>query len=169
MIETPCLLDSDIFSYLLRGEEPVYSIAMEYLQRYKNFTISCITFYENLRGHIASGAKKRLDDFYSLLVFTEIIYFDRAIIETASEIYGTLKRIGALPGDADIFIAATALVSRKTLVTNNERHYEAIKEHFALNVENWKANQAAFLQFDVDEQREDGESGNNDIKPELNA
>ncbi len=103
-------------------------------------------------GYIASGATKRLDDFYSLLIFADIIYLDRPIVETASEIYGTLKPRGILPGDADIFIAATALTQNKAVVTNNEKHYQAIKEHFALDVENWMTQKAAFFQSDKDKE-----------------
>ena len=132
MIETPCLLDTDTFSYILKGREPVHPIAMEYLRRYEEFAISCMTFYECLRGYLAVGATKRLDDFYSLLMLTKIIYLDRTIVETAGDIYGTLKPRGTLSGDADIFIAATALTYGKIVVTNNEKHYQAIREHFAL-------------------------------------
>ena len=145
MIETPCLLDTDILSYIFKGQEPVYTVSMHYLQRYEEFSISCMTFYECLRGHLANNATKRLDDFYSFLMFADIVYLDRPIIETAAEIYGTLKPKGALPGDADILIAATALTHGKIVVTNNEKHYAPIQEHFALNVENWMARKPSFL------------------------
>ncbi len=151
MIETPCLLDTDTFSYIFRGQEPVYTVSMYYLQRYEEFTISCMTFYECLRGHLANKATKRLDDFYSLLMFADIVYLDRPIIETAAEMYGTLKPKGALPGDADILIAATALTHGKIVVTNNKKHYAAIQEHFALDVENWMARKASFLIAEEDD------------------
>jgi predicted nucleic acid-binding protein len=39
-----------------------------------------------------------------------------------------------LIGDADILIAATAIVADCALVTNNERHFNRIQD---LRVENW--------------------------------
>lgn len=42
-------------------------------------------------------------------------------------------------------IAATALTRGKIVVTNNEKHYAAIQEHFALDVENWMTRKASFL------------------------
>lgn len=91
MIETPCLLDTDTFSYIFKGREPVYTVSMHYLQQYEAFTISCMTLYESLRGHLANNATKRLDDFYSFLMFADIVYLDRPIIETAAEMYGGSK------------------------------------------------------------------------------
>jgi len=154
MIEMPCLLDTDTFSYIFKGREPVHDMAMQYLQSYEAFTISCITLYECLRGHLANKATKRLDDFYSFLMLTDILYLDRSIIETAAEIYGTLKPHGALPGDADILIAATALTHGKIVVTNNEKHYASIQEHFALHVENWMTHPASFLQVEQEREKE---------------
>ena len=85
-------------------------------------------------------------------MFADILYLDRPIIETAAEIYGTLKPKGALPGDADILIAATALTHGKIVVTNNEKHYAPIQERFALDVENWMTRKASFLRAeDADE------------------
>ncbi|MBN2266899.1 MAG: type II toxin-antitoxin system VapC family toxin [Candidatus Babeliaceae bacterium] len=154
MIETPCLLDTDTLSYIFKGREPVHTVSLHYLQRYEEFSISCITFYECLRGHLANNATKRVDDFYSFLMFADIIYLDRPIIEMAAEIYGRLKPQGVLPGDADILIAATALVRGKSVVTNNEKHYAAIHEHFALDVENWMTQKASFLQQDEENTQE---------------
>lgn len=52
----------------------------------------------------------------------------------AAEIYADLYQRGGLIGDADILIAATAIVEGCGLVTNNERHFERIE---GLNVDNW--------------------------------
>jgi tRNA(fMet)-specific endonuclease VapC len=52
----------------------------------------------------------------------------------AAEIYADLKADGSLIGDADILIAATAMVNDLVVVTNNESHFNRIKD---LQVENW--------------------------------
>jgi len=41
-----CLIDTDILSYILKRKENVYDYAIEYLKLHKNFTISCIIYYE---------------------------------------------------------------------------------------------------------------------------
>jgi tRNA(fMet)-specific endonuclease VapC len=45
-----------------------------------------------------------------------------------------LHRRGALIGDADILIAATALVEGLVLLTNNERHFGRVA---GLQIANW--------------------------------
>ena len=52
----------------------------------------------------------------------------------AAEIYADLKADGSLIGDADILIAAMAMVNDLVVVTNNESHFNRIKD---LQVENW--------------------------------
>ncbi len=141
MIEKPCLLDTDILSCILKEQAPVYHISQEYLKKHKAFTISCLSYYECLRGYKATGATKRLERFYRFLILTDVIYLDRAIFETASDIYGILKQHGTLPGDFDILIAATALVHDLIIVTNNEKHYRPIQVHFPVTIQNWMKRQ----------------------------
>lgn len=143
MIEKPCLLDTDILSYILKEHAPAYQVSQEYLQKHREFTISCLTYYECLRGYKAIGATKRLEKFYHFLIFTDVIYLDRVIFETASDIYATLKQHGTLPGDFDILIAATSLVYELIIVTNNEKHYRPIQAHFPVTIQNWMKRQEA--------------------------
>ncbi len=137
MIEKPCLLDTDTLSYILKEIVPAYPVSQDYMKVHHKFIISCLTYYECLRGYKAVGATKRMAKFYNFLILTDIIYLDRAIFETASDIYGELKKHGALPGDFDILIAATALVHGLNIVTNNEKHYQPIQLHFPLIIQNW--------------------------------
>jgi predicted nucleic acid-binding protein len=57
-----------------------------------------------------------------------------SIIDLGAEIYANLYRQGQLIDDADILIAATALVHDYRLVTDNVRHFARIPN---LVVENW--------------------------------
>ena len=57
------------------------------------------------------------------------------IWEKAIEIYVELITNGTPRQDADIFIAAFCIVNDYTLITNNTRHYDIIKD---LKMENWK-------------------------------
>ncbi len=132
-----CLIDTDILSYILKRKNNVYENASDYLKIHKRFTISCITYYECLRGYKAVNASKRLQIFYDFLNITDILYLDQAILEKAGEIYGVLKNKGELPGEFDILIGATAVLHNLTLVTNNEKHYSPLKQYFLLELSNW--------------------------------
>lgn len=54
----------------------------------------------------------------------------------AADIYGALHKRGALIEDADILIAATALVHGLALVTENALHFDRIPD---LIVESWRS------------------------------
>jgi len=44
---------------------------------------------------------------------------------------------GIFPGEFDVLIGAIALTHKMVVVTNNENHYEGMKRHFSLDVQNW--------------------------------
>ena len=137
MNEPLCLIDTDIFSYILKRMEPAYYHSREYLQQHRRFTISCLTCYECSRGYKAIGATKRLQVFKEYLILTDVLYLDQLILDKAAEIYGVLKPKGIFPGEFDVLIGATALIHKMSVVTNNEDHYEGMKRHFSLDVQNW--------------------------------
>lgn len=137
MSEKLCLIDTDILSYILKDFAPAYQQSIEYLKKQNKITISCITYYECLRGYQAVGATRRLRVFEELLDIIDVIYFNQEIFNKAADVYGVLKRKGLLSGEFDILIAATALVHDFTLITNNEKHYYVIGEYFPLRIDNW--------------------------------
>ena len=91
MTEGLCLTDTDIFSYILKRLEPAYQQCREYLKNHNKFTISCLTYYECLRGYKAVRATKRLEIFKEFLNLTEVLYLDQEILDKAGEIYSMLK------------------------------------------------------------------------------
>lgn len=107
------------------------------MERYGEFNISCLVYYECLRGLKAINASKKLLAFNKLMEITNVIFLDKEIFDKASEIYAFLKSKGELKGEFDIFIGTTALVKNLLLVTNNERHYEPLKNYFGLKIQNW--------------------------------
>ena len=137
MSEALSLIDTDIFSYILKRINPAYSRGQEYLRQHRHFSISCLTYYESHRGYKAINATKRLETLEEYLSLTEVLYVNQAILDKASEIYGVLKPKGMFPGEFDVLIGATALVHEMTVVSNNESHYQGMKEYFSLNVKNW--------------------------------
>jgi tRNA(fMet)-specific endonuclease VapC len=57
------------------------------------------------------------------------------VIVKAADIYASLKQEGGIISDADILVAAIALVNNLVLVTNNTNHFSRIK---GLKLDNWK-------------------------------
>ena len=131
------LIDSDILSYILKRKENVYNCAYNYLKIYGKFSISCLTYYECLRGYKAVNASKRLQIFHDFMNITSVLYLDQRVMEKASEIYAVLKQKGKIPGEFDILIAATAISNDLILISNNERHYQPMEQYFSLKLENW--------------------------------
>lgn len=132
----PALLDTDILSAVLRiHKHPVVIARVQaYLAEHDRFTISIITRYEILRGLQAKGATMQLAAFDRFCVANQVLSLTDEIVIQAAEIYGDLYRRGELIGDADILIAASALVHNLGVITNNESHYRRIS---GLRVENW--------------------------------
>ena len=131
------LLDTDTLSEIMRARnESVRRRAAEYLATHRRFTFSIITRYEILRGLRAKGAERQIAAFEARCRESDVLPLTDAVVTRAADIYADLYRGGRLISDADILIAATALESGLTLVTNNASHFSRVVE---LSCETWKA------------------------------
>lgn len=130
----PVLLDTDILSAIMRRNPQVIPTARAYLDVHGQLTLSIITRFEILRGLKAKGASRQVSHFDRLCARNVIVPLTDAIVVKAADIYADLYRRGALISDADMLIAASALVHGWGVVTNNENHFRRIKD---LQVENW--------------------------------
>jgi tRNA(fMet)-specific endonuclease VapC len=130
----PVLLDTDTLSAIMRRRAAVLRPAQAYLSVHGRFTFSAITRYEILRGLKARGATTQQEAFADFCAASHILSLTDDTVTRAADIYADLYRRGELIGDADILIAATALVEGLDLATNNERHFGRIT---GLHVENW--------------------------------
>jgi len=128
------LIDSDILLSIMQRNPSALAKAQEYLATHGRFTFSVITKYEILRGLRAVRASKQAEAFDEFCSMSEIISLDDPMAVRAADIYADLKAGGGMIGDADILIAASALVNGLGVVTNNEQHFRRIK---GLRVENW--------------------------------
>ena len=126
------VLDTDILSAVMRKNSAAVAKARSYLVRHRQFTFSIITRYEILRGLKAKAALKQSQAFDRLCMQSRILPLTDEMIVKASEVYADLHQRGELIGDADILIAASALVLG--VVTNNENHFRRVPN---LHVENW--------------------------------
>jgi tRNA(fMet)-specific endonuclease VapC len=133
----PVLLDTDTLSEVMRGRKfTIRARALEYVASQRRFTFSIITRYEILRGLKARGASTRLARFERECQASVIVPLTDEIVIAAADIYATLYRAGQLIGDADVLIAATAMVRGLPLVTNNLDHFERVQ---GLAVASWQA------------------------------
>lgn len=128
------VLDTDILTAILRRNPTVISKARDYLTEFGRFHLSIITRYEILRGLKAKDAIRQAATFETFCSRNIILPLTDEAISKATEIYADLHKRGELIGDADILIAASAIVRGFGVVTNNERPFQRIPD---LRVENW--------------------------------
>jgi tRNA(fMet)-specific endonuclease VapC len=131
----PSLLDTDILSELFKGNSTVKTRVTEYISEHHNLIISHITKYEILKGLKAKKAQKQIDAFNIFCNANKIIPITDDVIIKASDIYAALREQGKIISDADIFVAAIAIINDFTLITNNIGHFSHIKN---LKLDNWK-------------------------------
>ncbi|MFZ1753292.1 MAG: type II toxin-antitoxin system VapC family toxin [Caldilineaceae bacterium] len=128
------LLDSDILSYLLPGQQNVVARAQKYLAEHEHFHFSLITRYEILCGLKARNAVVQIERFDHFCAENSVVPLTDEIIQVASSIYARLYQQGTIINDADILIAATTIAHDMTLATNNTAHFSRVGE---LHLDNW--------------------------------
>ena len=131
------LLDTDVLSDLMK---PLASANLEArLSRVSSdqqFT-SSITLGELVYGIFRLVGRRRetlTRLMEAMLIGLPVLPFDAIAARRYGEIRAGLDRAGTPIGDADVRIAAIALVNGLTVVTGNVRHFSRVPE---LPVENW--------------------------------
>ncbi len=126
------LLDTDICIELLRGNFNV----IERRQGYDDtVAISFMTVAELFYGaEKSNNLSKNSNLIAEFLLTVEIIHSDLEILIKFGKLKALLGKAGNILADADIFIAATAIVKCNMLITGNVNHFKRIEE---LKIENW--------------------------------
>ena len=132
-----CTLDTNIITAFLKNDLRVVQRVSEYLEFFDKLTINIISYYEILRGLKDLGNEERVNRFEDFIQENELISIRKETVEKAAEIYAYLKKEGNLIEDADILMAATAIVEELVLITNNIKHFKRVK---GLKVDNWIGN-----------------------------
>jgi tRNA(fMet)-specific endonuclease VapC len=131
------LLDTDTLSEIMkRRNAAILKQAQGYLVRHGAFTFSLITRYEILRGLKARQATRQLANFEQRCQQSHILPITDDIVVHAADLYAELRTGGRIISDADLFIAATAMIQGLVLVSNNLDHFERIA---GLQLESWAA------------------------------
>ena len=126
------MLDTDISSYLIRGDHPEVTDAFR--QHCPDVCISAITAAE-----LQYGAQKRKSQLLTRNVnaycnLVPICEWTREAAETYAEMRVELEKHGTPVGSLDMLIAASAIAEGAILVTNNIAHFSKIGK---LRIENW--------------------------------
>ena len=128
-------LDSNIISYILKGNKNVKENFTNAINNNNFFSIPPLVYYEVKRWLTLRNANVQLKEFTKLYQDSVKSEMNLKIWEKAIELYVNLRLKGSLTGDSDIFIAAFCIVNDYVLVTNNTKHFEIVK---GLKTKNWK-------------------------------
>jgi tRNA(fMet)-specific endonuclease VapC len=105
-------------------------------KRHDDVVISAITEFELLFGALNSDhpdqEKQRVEQFLSRF---DCVPYDRLAAQVAAEIHWQLKSAGKEIGPLDLQIAATAILSKATLVTHNTKEFSRVPH---LQWEDWE-------------------------------
>jgi len=129
-----CTLDTNIITAFLKNDLRAVEKVSAYLESFDKLSINVIAYYEILRGLKDLGNEEKLRRFGNFIEENELIWIRKETVEKAAEIYAYLKKDGNLIEDADILMAAIAIVEDLTLVTNNPNHLNRVK---GLRLDNW--------------------------------
>ena len=127
-------LDSNIVSYLLKGNENILVRVGEEVVAGNEVHIPPIVYYEVKRGLLSVEATTKMKLFMDFCADSMVGNIGREVLDIAADIYVTFRKAGRGADDADILIAAFCLAHGCTLVTHNARHFEGIT---GLEIENW--------------------------------
>jgi tRNA(fMet)-specific endonuclease VapC len=132
----PCLLDTDILSEVLRGHsQDITDNADAYLKVHGGFAISAFTRFEVVRGFRWRKATAKLAAFEQLCKAMTIYPVTADVLDRAADLWADGATQGKPKTDADLIIAATALVHGLGLVTGNVGHFDWIN---GLTVLSWR-------------------------------
>lgn len=134
MREVTHLLDTDTCSYAIRGVSTVLDLRLERAEP-GSLSISAVTRAELMYGLYKRGNPRAL----SLLVrgFLDRVAampWDALAADRYAQVQVQLERAGTPIGVLDAMIASHALALKAVVVTNNVRHFSAVR---GLKVENW--------------------------------
>ncbi len=122
--ETFYLIDTDIIIYWLKNKFQSINEKFDEIEDYQIF-ISAITVAELYYGvYKSSKIDENCSLIDNLMAEINVVDFDAK----AGEFFGKIIN------DSDLFIASIAMSNNYALVTNNEKHFNRIKD---LKIENW--------------------------------
>jgi tRNA(fMet)-specific endonuclease VapC len=128
------LLDTNIVTAHLKQQSGVRQRIWEAELAGHPVRLNAVSYYETKRGLLAIGAQRQLVAFERLWRVLGIVMIDDAVLDKAAELDAELRASEQLIEDADLLIAAIAVVHDMTLVTHNTAHFSRFT---GLQVDDW--------------------------------
>lgn len=128
------LFDTDVLSNLMRRSPSSKLAAKAGSTPVESQFTSSITLGELMYGARKKGSDRLLRQVELVTANLPILPFDADAAARYGEFRADLERRGTPIGDADLRIAAIALVRGSVVVTGNTRHFDRVQD---LPVENW--------------------------------
>ncbi|MBQ7694061.1 MAG: type II toxin-antitoxin system VapC family toxin [Lentisphaeria bacterium] len=126
------MLDTDIASYLIRGDHP--EVTAKFTESYEDCVISGITAAELLYGARKRNNRVLSKKVQALCNLIPIIPWGEDAANAYAQLRVDLEKAGTPIGSMDMLIAASAVAEGMTLVTNNVTHFSKIRQ---LKFESW--------------------------------
>lgn len=117
------LIDTSIIIEHLRKTDKRRSILYG-IPHHTELFISSVTLFELQAGAIDSAKRQ---DIESVLYGTGILPFDETVALEAGKLYHMFKTTNNNMEIRDLFIAATALANKLSVLTLNRKHFELVK------------------------------------------
>ena len=132
----PSLLDTDTLTEIFKlRNQSVAAKAAAYLQQHGQFAISAITRFEIVRGLRHKRASKSLRRFELMCAQMLIVPISDEVLDKAADLWVEARDGGHSQRDADLIIAASAIVHNRTLVMGNTTHFQWMS---GLSLDNWR-------------------------------
>jgi len=128
------LLDTDILSEFLRGNEKVIEKVDAHVSQFGFINLSTIIYYEILNSLLYKEAKKQLTRFEDFIELNTVVPLTLVKAKIAAAILSDLRKKGREIGHTETLITGTALSNQLQLVTNNTEHFKRID---GLEIGNW--------------------------------
>jgi predicted nucleic acid-binding protein len=126
-------IDTNIISYYLKGNIRIVEKLDSEVEK-DNIIIPTFVYYEIKKWLLGLNSTIKLFAFDRMFQKFGVNVIEKETLDMALSIYINLRKKGIIVDDGDLLIAAYCVKNNYTLVTNNEKHFEKIKN---LQVVNW--------------------------------
>ena len=127
------MLDTDIASYLIRGDHP--GVTAKFIELFEDCVMSSITAAELLYGAKKRNNRTLTQKVQALCNLMTIISWNEEAANVYAKLRVELETSGTPIGNMDMLIAASAIAEDVILVTNNIEHFSRIS---SLKIETWR-------------------------------
>ena len=126
------MLDTDIASYLIRGDHP--GVTEKFTELYEKCVISSVTAAELQYGARKRNNRALTQKVQALCDLIQIIPWNEDAAGSYAKLRVELETAGTPIGNMDMMIAASAMAEGAVLITNNTGHFSRIA---SLKLEDW--------------------------------